>query len=451
MADENQTSIMERDIKGMVESVLLSDPTLKDRLTMSAVASYMRLPDNSFGWAQGEMPWPAKVLAVTTCLKLGLLPGTGAIYFLGSSLYISTAAARTRANSDPNWIYKSIKYMPLDEFEKQAYLIEDGDIAIKLCATVIKGGHEVELEGIGICGKEEIKNNKVWGYAAHNGFSKKNLIQTLRTRAEKDLLKRYYPIGGVTIADSTDPEVIDVTPEREKLPTTPEGRKERFESVMQFHKENDKDLVNAKTNLDETLRTAFAHFAESEIVEMLGVSIDEMQTCTDIDRVITATCILRDAIDDRETNPNNTKTNLAGETTETQKRGRGRPKKEVEEGNSPVVEQAQPLPMQNRPVAKNEGLNIPPPESEFDGDSQQLQSSDVKVNEYGQDIAALNTIKRLLNHPKYTNPALKIQLTKLTAKKLLPGDSVEIAQGARMAERGSFGHLLQLVSNRESV
>src|SRR5688500_514726 len=117
-ADPQQTAMVaqerqKKEIQSLIDTVTLFNPDIKDRLTMASVWAFIQLPDSSFGWAGSTgqpMPMAAKMLSIAAHLQLGLQPGLGMLFFLGNNLYVSAKAARTKANSDPNWIYKKIEW-----------------------------------------------------------------------------------------------------------------------------------------------------------------------------------------------------------------------------------------------------------------------------------------------------------------------------------------------------
>lgn len=201
-----QSNFSERDIVSLVENVKVMNPDVGDRLTNAAVVAYLKLPDTSFGWSEkaGEpMPAAAKLLSVATHLRYNLPPGMGFFFYLGSNLYASVKASRTKALEDPNWIYKSVKWIPHTKEEREALHLDPKDYSIKMVATVIKDGVDLEVEGDGIIDEKELRSSKF------QYFSKKAVIQTLKTRAEGEILKRFYPLG--IPVDDPEPEPIRVT------------------------------------------------------------------------------------------------------------------------------------------------------------------------------------------------------------------------------------------------
>lgn len=428
MANLPSTDVIQRDVQGMIDSICIMEPEMKDRLTTAAVVNYMKLPDSSFGWSSGQMQWESKMLAVTTHLKLGLLPGTGAIFWLGNSIYISAAAARMKANSDPNWVVLEEKWeaLPKDVFD--AFGLEAGDMAIILRRYVKKGNNDpVWLEGIGIADKGEIEKNKVWGKAAHNGYSKKNVIQNLRTRAERDLLKRHYPLGGVPIYDKTDPEAFDVTPSEPE--PTPEERKAKFvEAVRNPEPEVDPLLGDALDQWEQTYRTALGMgMTEDEIKNLIGATIDEINDLKDSDSVIAANAALCEFADNRPANPPNgsapPKDNSASvdepSKAAPKKRGRGRPRKT----ETPA----------NETKANDRELS-----------EERLQEIDSKLG----NADAHDMINTILDHPAYDNDELRQKLEDMKGLFLEEGDKMLIAEAARFAQAGKFAKLDDLIANR---
>ena len=197
-----ELTVAEKQIGAMIESVVMQKPELKDKLTIAIALSYLKLPDASFGWiAKGEMSREIKLMAVASHLQAGALPGYGHIYFLGNKLYQSAAFIQSKANSDPNFnIVGEAVFAPFDEGEAAMFCIEKGDMACKVILTIEMNNKEFTATGHGIVGQDEILRGKP------GLTSKKNRAMTLKTRAMRDLLSRFYPTNGVPVGPETGEE-----------------------------------------------------------------------------------------------------------------------------------------------------------------------------------------------------------------------------------------------------
>ena len=200
-----KANVWDETINDFVSAMAVTRPDLVDVLTAGAISAYARFPDESFGWsANGVMSMPMKLAAIGAHLSLGLQPGLGHLFFLGNSIYISAQAARTKANADPLWIIVEEKYLPHSNEEREMFGLSEGDMSCKYRAQVKIGNNDlVWLEGDGIIDLDEIRRNKVWA------GTKKNIAMNLKTRAERDFLKRHYPLSGVVIADKFDIDILD--------------------------------------------------------------------------------------------------------------------------------------------------------------------------------------------------------------------------------------------------
>lgn len=186
---------MDIEIKALIETVVSRDPSMKGRLNAMAVWNYLQLPDESFGWVdgwKGGMPWRVKVMAVMAHIQEGIEPGYGHLLFLGNSLYMSASYARTKMLQDPNLAGYSVKFKPLSQEERETYCIEDGDAVLKCVLKGIYDGHEIEWEGIGIIDKDEKNKTDKHGKKMQMFGTRKNLVNTLQTRAVHNLIKYNY-------------------------------------------------------------------------------------------------------------------------------------------------------------------------------------------------------------------------------------------------------------------
>jgi len=186
-----------------IEAITLVNPDLRDRLNVAVFDNLLKLPDHAYGWkSKGQkMTLGEKLHLIAMHLKSGLVPGMGhAVYFDGQ-FYVTTAGARYVSDNNPNWKVIEAKFQPHTPEERAMYGLEDGDLSIKYVAKVLRYDVPLTVEGDGIIDVNERKNNKVWG------GSKRSTIQTLKTRAEREVFKRWLPVNGAVIYDQDDPPI----------------------------------------------------------------------------------------------------------------------------------------------------------------------------------------------------------------------------------------------------
>jgi hypothetical protein len=179
---------MGKAIQAIMEAVALENPNLQGKLSVQIIWHYLQAPDSSFGWANtDQMPLNTKLLCVASCLKLGFTPGMGHVIWMGNKPYVTAEGLRLKANGDPNWVYtKPPKLRPLSNEEREMFCIEPGDMAGIVEATVMFKNQTLEIEGLGILEKNDNRPG---------GQGKKNRAMKLKTFAERDMLRRHYPIG----------------------------------------------------------------------------------------------------------------------------------------------------------------------------------------------------------------------------------------------------------------
>jgi hypothetical protein len=143
----------------------------------------------------------------------GKKPGMGQLYVLGNKLYVSGEGLRHIANTSQNFQWSgSRKVRSLNEDEKIMLDIGPGDrgLAIEQVATI--KGKQITCYGYGLLDKNELDARGSNGRAMPGRGSKKDIYQTLVTRAERDIYKHFLPLVGCSVAPEPG-EIIDVTPE----------------------------------------------------------------------------------------------------------------------------------------------------------------------------------------------------------------------------------------------
>ena len=244
-----------KQIEAMIDFICVSNPELKGRLTVASCYQYLQLPDSAFGWVEKHQPMPmqAKKLVVSTSLKLGATPGLGHIYWLGNGMYCSAAFLRNKANADPEWVIKREEMMPFSKDEKECFGIEEGDMCLKIVQDIEYKGSVFTATGHGIIGADEIAkaHPKSTAYA-----SKKNRVMHLKTRAQRDLLRRYYPCE---LSDLSEDEVSQIKQEDKQkaitvtsTPVADDGKKEIINNINEIItlRNLDKDYLSGYLKVD---------------------------------------------------------------------------------------------------------------------------------------------------------------------------------------------------------
>lgn len=250
-----------KEIQAMIDTVSISTPKLKNKISVAAVCSYLQMPDESFGWtAKGAMPNNVKLAAVAAHLEAGASPGYGQIYYLGNKLYRSAAFVQSKANGDPDWnIVGEAKYRPHSKDEKDMFGLNQGDMSCRVTMQVVCKGNEMIVEGDGIIGKDELNKKSANGYSKPGLDTTKNKAMTLKTRAVRDLLNRFYPSNGLPIApDSNSDEMKEVHYAEQIKLSESRTEEERIEVVEAVAVESEVDL---KEHLEKKAKEFFDKMA----------------------------------------------------------------------------------------------------------------------------------------------------------------------------------------------
>ena len=214
LVTDSKKQALEKTIQATIDTVLLTIPEVKDRLTVACVYSYLQLPDAAFGW-EGKTGNPvsmaSKCLVIATCLKFGLVPGMGHLYFLGNKPYLTADGKKFMAANNPTFKYRGKRsYRAFTDDERAMFCIEPDDMCLVLEQSVLVKGQEIEAVGYGIIGADELGSRKP-------GLdTKKNRCKTLRTRAINDLLGENLPLDGISQADDPGEVALDEKPQPEK-------------------------------------------------------------------------------------------------------------------------------------------------------------------------------------------------------------------------------------------
>lgn len=186
-------------VQALIDAAVAQNRELKNVLTETAVKQYMVLPDSSFGWSHADpMPEAIKALVIVTTLSLGLIPGLKQVIWVGNGVYI-TAEARAYLISRSPDVSKSGSptYRLFTEEEKQMFRVGETDMHCAIVQKVKSNGNEFEWIGHGIIDAIELDRKGPDGKPYPGFQSKTSIAQTLKTRAERDMHRRGYPVGGL--------------------------------------------------------------------------------------------------------------------------------------------------------------------------------------------------------------------------------------------------------------
>lgn len=207
-----QDQVQNKMLTALIDAASVSNPSLKDRVTVAAVWQYLRLPDASFGWVPrlnpGEAPPPlppqCKALCIITTLALGLTPGLGHVLWLGNKCFIDVYGKRVLAHRADGLKMLKRTIRPFTEGERTMFGLGEHDRHLVLEQTFERGSHVVEGVGYGIIDSTEFSSGKKPGLQ-----TRKDTAMTLITRAERDFYNRYFPVDGIADMPENPREYAD--------------------------------------------------------------------------------------------------------------------------------------------------------------------------------------------------------------------------------------------------
>ena len=345
-----------KELEAMISGVCVARPTLKERLTVASAWYFMQLPDSSYGWTANQaMSKFEKLMLVAAHVQLGLMPGMGLINILGNKMYLTVAAAREKAL--PHVISRRPRACTDDE--KEMLGVSPGDRCLALEIVLKVDGQEIETTGYGIIDKEKL-DYRSNGKTLPGLGNKKDIFQTLQTRAEKDIYKHHIPMEGFAIepdpADAYPVLDAEILPQRSRLPS-PEAKpiaQVAETAVADSNKKIHREQLDALTNrlIDVVNAAEKKGIALTEITAMLGMNSNTLlqQPLEKIEAAI-------EAIQDMQP-PNKP---VAEKPTANEKK-RGRPAKEKQEVSyHPLAPPAEKKPIEQSadPIA-GARIDVPP-------------------------------------------------------------------------------------------
>lgn len=199
----------EKKVRGFIQAVLLARPDLEKNLSLAACVNYLQLPDSTFGWdaykEQGRsMPIEYKFACLLPTIVNDLT--VGSICWLGNRPYARVEAFKQMAKKEFTPV-SGLKFRKLEPEEKEMYAIGDKDMAVVSFMEVIYNNNMITIEGLGIIGWDESQPNAKQNYKVARELTR-DRAQFVRTRAERDMLRRHITISGVPMEDEYEaPEV----------------------------------------------------------------------------------------------------------------------------------------------------------------------------------------------------------------------------------------------------
>jgi hypothetical protein len=193
----------ERALRAMIDALVLSDPSLKERLNIGACLHYLKLDDRTFGW-NGDPSKPLtleqKIACVMPTIANGLPPGY--VVWMGHRPYALAEAWTHVVNRDVEKV-SGMRWRPLTEEEKNMFCIQEGDMALAVEETVCIRGRELQWVGYGILGADEMLPNHNGKYRVATRLTR-DKVQFLRTRAVRDMYRRNYSLSGLSESEELD-------------------------------------------------------------------------------------------------------------------------------------------------------------------------------------------------------------------------------------------------------
>lgn len=459
MANEIAT-IEEKKLKALVETAIMKQPELKDKLTVAAAWQMMQLPDKSFGWTTaGVMPVEMKQLAIIAHFKAGAEPGYGHIYFLGNKLYQSADFIRAKASSNHDWKIEETKFIPHLPEEKAMYGISEKDMSCKCIMKVEYKGKTMEIQGDGIIGADEVASGKP---GLNNA---KNRAMTLKTRAMRDLYSRFYPTNGVPVAPDLTEEaevIVEKYPEQVAINnalSTPEIRQERREVIQtEIVDASEKELLN---ECFDTLNRLKKEAKEKgiklkELWDACGVSTQKEFQSQALEEVQDGLEVMSDYIENyKEDKSTVSHLDLALNRYREQLKlvtdAGGNPMEILGFNHLNVLEMSEIKEIQKHSQSLVNWLQAPKEapkdEDDFMSGLDDLDSVPAKKPSCPN---ALDAIDRLLNHDKVkATPEVLNRIVALSKKTLIEGDAKKLINGSKIAlAHGEYDELDNLIKNR---
>jgi len=199
----NQTEVnksisdSERALRAMIDALVLSDPSLKEKLSIGACLHYLKLDDRIFGW-NGDPSKPLtleqKIACVMPTIANGLPPGY--VVWMGTRPYALAEAWAHVVNRDVEKV-SGMLWRNLTEDERKMFGIGENDMAVAVEETVSLRNRDIRWVGYGILGADELAANSNGKHKVATRLTR-DRAQFVRTRAIRDMYRRNYSLSGLS-------------------------------------------------------------------------------------------------------------------------------------------------------------------------------------------------------------------------------------------------------------
>jgi hypothetical protein len=195
------------------------------------------------------------------------------VNWLGNNVYINTAGQRHIANTSPEFKWCGpLKARPLTEAEEKMLDIGPGDRALAVERDLELRGVKMSATGYGILDADDLKKTDR-GYSKPGRNGKKDIYQTLITRAERDIFKHYLPLEVISEPDDFE-KAKNVTPQKHEP-----------EKLVEMHREQAIDAnMRAEAERIEATKRLFEQGCQRVIeaggnpAQILGMSVEQVNT-----------------------------------------------------------------------------------------------------------------------------------------------------------------------------
>jgi hypothetical protein len=465
----NQLAVQKKEeIQSFIETIVMNEPSLKDKLTVAVALNYLQMPDSAFGWnANGAMPYQQKLMCIGAHLQAGAKIGYGQIYFLGNKLYQSADFVRSQAASNDAWkIAGEAKFIPHTEAEKAAYGLQAGDMSIKCVMDIKFKGEVFRAEGDGIIGKDELAYRSQSGKPKAGLDTTKNRIMSLKTRAMRDLYNRFYPTNGLPVAPEHAEEIIEFDDKNfvQQVKTvnetsTPESRQEVRAKVIEANevdlgKEERKVLDGILEKIKEQSKTK--NIKLGELWQVVGCKTQADFKAKEIQEIKDGLEAMSDFVDNYKAQAEATEMPPIAKAALSQYDKNvkvvegmgGLPTKilgfnhlnVLEYTDAKMIQEASKkleafIAEKGKEVSAKLNPEVPPmPEPPLEDDPFADFADVIAEEKMVQDQNSLMEINKLLKHPNVKDEGVRERLKKLTTCALKAGDNSLIVQAARVGQ-----------------
>lgn len=215
-SSDPQAIIAQKTLKAMIETIVMSDPSLEVKLSVAAAWQYLQFPDSTFGWlpkdkdnAATPMPLQYKIACIIPTIIHRLQPGH--IRWIGNGPYVMAEGWNEKFNSTVKK-RSGQRWRDFTAEERKMFQIADSDMVAVIEQDVSIDGVDITISGYGVLGADEMKANQ-WGKHKVATQLTRDKMQFTRTRATRDMIRRNISISGLPDADDAVVDTVNVTPQ----------------------------------------------------------------------------------------------------------------------------------------------------------------------------------------------------------------------------------------------